>query len=305
MDDIEIKDLKYVEAIARHENLTKAANELCITQPSLSGYLKNLERRMGKAIFERLGKRMVLTYFGRCFLNEGQEILLKHNYFKKQMEKLVRDESGSLSIGLPILRGISFLPITLPLFHRLCPNIEVHCYEEDASILDAMIQDGDLDIGFFNSPVAAENINYQVISNEEIVLTTSKDDPIVVKAKNRAGFSYPWLDLKLCRDHDFIMNYPGQRTYQIATQLFNQAGFVPHVSLKIRSLITTVELSALGYGMAFASAKYPTEMCIGEKPSIFSVGETPIYMNFIAGYRKDKKLSSYAQTFIDIAKENY
>lgn len=51
MDDIEIKDIKYVEAIARHENLTKAANELCITQPSLSGYLKNLEKKNGQSYF--------------------------------------------------------------------------------------------------------------------------------------------------------------------------------------------------------------------------------------------------------------
>ena len=55
MDDIEIKDIKYVEAIARHENLTKAANELCITQPSLSGYLKNLEKKNGQSYFWKIG----------------------------------------------------------------------------------------------------------------------------------------------------------------------------------------------------------------------------------------------------------
>ena len=62
MIDIEIKDLKYVSAIAKYESISQAANELYITQPSLSGYLKNLENRMGLPLFQRIGKRMVLTY---------------------------------------------------------------------------------------------------------------------------------------------------------------------------------------------------------------------------------------------------
>ena len=59
MDDIEIKDLRYMSAIARHEGISKAADELYISQPALSGYLKNLETRLGVPLFQRIGKRMV------------------------------------------------------------------------------------------------------------------------------------------------------------------------------------------------------------------------------------------------------
>ena len=92
MDDIEIKDLRYMSAIARHEGISKAADELYISQPALSGYLKNLETRLGVPLFQRIGKRMVLTYFGECFLKEGNEILLRHNILRKSwIESAVRN----------------------------------------------------------------------------------------------------------------------------------------------------------------------------------------------------------------------
>ena len=116
MIDIEIKDLKYVSAIAKYESISQAANELYITQPSLSGYLKNLENRMGLPLFQRIGKRMVLTYFGECFLKEGNDLLLRHKHFSEELDRVLYEKRGRLSIGFPILRGISLLPVTLPRF---------------------------------------------------------------------------------------------------------------------------------------------------------------------------------------------
>ena len=140
MIDIEIKDLKYVSAIAKYESISQAANELYITQPSLSGYLKNLENRMGLPLFQRIGKRMVLTYFGECFLKEGNDLLLRHKHFSEELDRVLYEKRGRLSIGFPILRGISLLPVTLPRFSEEFPNVEILCYEEDASTLDRLIQ---------------------------------------------------------------------------------------------------------------------------------------------------------------------
>ena len=129
MIDIEIKDLKYVSAIAKYESISQAANELYITQPSLSGYLKNLENRMGLPLFQRIGKRMVLTYFGECFLKDGNDLLLRHKHFSEELDRVLYEKRGRLSIGFPILRGISLLPVTLPRFSEEFPNVEILCYE--------------------------------------------------------------------------------------------------------------------------------------------------------------------------------
>ena len=120
MIDIEIKDLKYVSAIAKYESISQAANELYITQPSLSGYLKNLENRMGLPLFQRIGKRMVLTYFGECFLKEGNDLLLRHKHFSEELDRFPHSSWNLASSRNPsaLFRRIS--QCGNPLLRRRC-----------------------------------------------------------------------------------------------------------------------------------------------------------------------------------------
>lgn len=86
--------------------------------------------------------------------------------------------------------------------------MEILCYEEDASTLDRLIQQGELDIGFFNCPINNENIDYQIISNEEIVLSTSKNDPLIAHAVNRPGCKYPWLEAEIMQRPEIYIKLP-------------------------------------------------------------------------------------------------
>lgn len=110
MIDIEIKDLKYVSAIAKYESISQAANELYITQPSLSGYLKNLENRMGLPLFQRIGKRMVLTYFGECFLKEGNDLLLRHKHFSEELDRVLYENADASALVSPFFVESRFFP---------------------------------------------------------------------------------------------------------------------------------------------------------------------------------------------------
>ncbi len=302
---MEFRDLEYVAAVARCQSVTQAARELGITQPSLSSYIKNLEKRLGTPVFERVGKRFVPTWAGQRMVEEGRELLLRRQQIQEEIRGIAKGDRGKLRLGFPILRGISLLPATLPAFRQLYPNVELAFYEEDASRLDELVLSGEVDLAFFNRPVDNESMEYQIISREEIVLCTHDKDPLIRKAHPRQGCKYPWLDIRLCKDEPFILNYPEQRTTQIADHIFCQAGFRPKVALQVRSLMTTVSLSALGYGMSFASEKYPTQMCIGKKPAVLSIGEPVVMMNLVAAYRRGAPLAPYTRDFIEIAKELY
>ena len=302
---MEFRDLEYVSAIARCQSVTRAAEELGITQPSLSSYIKNLEKRLGTPVFQRAGKRLIPTWAGQRMIEEGRELLPRREKLQEELRGIAKGERGKLRLGFPILRGISLLPATLPAFRQLYPRVELALFEEDASRLDELVLSGEVDLAFFNRPVDNESMEYQIISQEEIVLCTHDKDPLIRRARPRQGCRYPWLDIRLCRDEAFILNYPEQRTTQIADHIFCQAGFRPRVSLQVRSLMTTVALSALGYGMCFASEKYPTQMCLGKKPAVLSIGEPVIYMNLVAAYRRSAVLPRYVQDFIEIARALY
>ena len=89
-------------------------------------------------------------------MKEGNDLLLRHKHFSEELDRVLYEKRGRLSIGFPILRGISLLPVTLPRFSEEFPNVEILCYEEDASTLDRLIQQGELDIGFLTVPLTTK-----------------------------------------------------------------------------------------------------------------------------------------------------
>ena len=301
---MECRDIEYIRAIVRFDCVSKAAEALAITQPALSGYIKKLEHRLGAPVFERVGKKMILTRLGEMIVAEGENILFQKQQLENSVHDMILNDRGRLRIGLPLLRGISLLPVVLPEFMKQYPHVEVIPIEEDASRLEKLVLAGDVDFAVFNCPIDNNSMEYVLIKQEEIVLCTHQGNPLAARAVSRAECRYPWLDITLCRDEPFILNFPEQRTTQIAEHIFRTAGFRPHVALKIRSLMTTVSLSAMGLGMSFASEKYP-QLCIGMKPAVFSIGSPSVMMNLVAAYRRGGHLSKYASAFIGIAQRNY
>ena len=84
---MDFKDLSYVIAIAKTQNITKAADMLYVTQPTLTKFLQNLEREMGQKLFKKLGNRFVLTYAGERYVAKATEIL----NLKKELDQEMGD----------------------------------------------------------------------------------------------------------------------------------------------------------------------------------------------------------------------
>lgn len=303
---IEFKDIEYTHTVAQFGGISKAAEHLYITQPALSNHIKNLEKRLEINLFERIGKKFVLTWEGEQFLKDGQEILVRRRQLEEWLDELRLREHGRLRIGMPILRGISLLPNIVPEFSRRYPLVELEFIEEDAAYLDQLVDTAQIDIAFFNQPLEAnERIDYQIVSREEIVLCTSKSDPLVSSASTRSGFRYPWVDISQCENRLFLLNYPGQRCTDIAQHLFKAAGINPAKTMRTRSLMTAINLASSGIGVAFANEKYATKFYLGTAPAVFSVGEKPTFMNLVAATRKTSHLSPFARELIRIARDFY
>ena len=194
---MDFKDLSYVIAIAKTQNITKAADMLYVTQPTLTKFLQNLEREMGQKLFKKLGNRFVLTYAGERYVAKATEILNLKKELDQEMGDIIRQNAGLLKIAFPTMRGTYMLPCTLPIFRSLYPHVRLEIREAHSSLLEGMLSNGDADLAFFNLPVKSPDIDYQIISHEEVVLVLGNDHPLKNKGIKKEGCKYPWLDLKL------------------------------------------------------------------------------------------------------------
>lgn len=300
---MDFKDLSYVLAIAKYQNITKAAESLYITQPTLTKFLQGLERDLGQKLFKRLGNRYVLTYAGERYTAKAGEILNLKKELDLEMGDIIRNNAGSLKIAFPTMRGTYMLPCTLPIFNSLYPNVKLDILEAHSSQLEGMLQNGEADLAFFNLPVKSPNIDYEIISHEEVVLVLSATHPLAHAGIRRENCRYPWMDLNQMKNEPLIMQIPGQRTRQTVDTLFKNYDFEPNIKLQTSNISAEVELAARGYGACFVTETHLKHLSPGKKLACFSVGNPCTTVDFVAAYRKGSYLPYHAKEYIKIVKD--
>ena len=300
---MDFKDLTYVLAIAKYQNITKAAESLYITQPTLTKFLQNLEKQLGQKLFKKLGNRFVLTYAGERYTTYAKEILTIKKELDQEMGDLNHNHTGVLKIAFPVMRGTYMLPCTLPVFHKLYPNVKLDILEAHSHLLEGMILNGDTDLAFFNLPVKSINIDYEIISHEEVLLVLSASHPLANAGIAREGYKYPWMDLSLMEEEHFILQIPGQRTRQTVDRLLKANNFTPNVCLETSNIHASVELASKGYGACFVTETHLKHVHLDSPVVRFSVGSPCTTVDFAAAYRKGSYIPYHAQEYIKIVKE--
>ncbi len=298
---MDFKELRYVITIAREQSITKAANALYISQPTLTKFLQNLEQRLGQKLFLRVNNHYQPTYAGRCYIERAQQILnLKHE-MDVEMDDIIKSDRSELHIGYPRVRATYMLPLTLPVFEQRYPNVHMLVQEQDSPLLEKSLLAGTLDLAFFNGSVQSPGLDQEVLCREEVVLLMHKDNPLAAKAVHREDLAYPWIDLQELRDVRFLIQYPGQKTRIFTDDLFRQLGFTPKKVLETGSLYTSAALASEDYGVCIMSAKQLIAMPHLTSLQRFSFGAPPL--DFIAAYRKGSYISRHARAYIDLVAE--
>lgn len=295
-------ELNYVLCIAKHQNLTKAAQELYISQPTLTKHLQKLEREMNGKLFSRNGNSYTPTHLGRRYLEYAKKILAVNHDWEKELQDLTSHDKGELNIAVPLMRSSSLIPQIMQVFHQKYPGVKVNLLEESYAIQDRLLLDKQLDFGIFSERKPHPKLEYETLLKEEVLLVMPADHPMAVLGKEKEG--YPWMDLKLLEKEPFVLHFPEQTTGKIALELFGQYQIQPPVSIRSRNTVTCVKLCQRGFGMCFVPENYMKHLELSKRPACFSIGETGVYSTLTIAYRKGTYLPVYAKDFIEIARKN-
>lgn len=299
---MDFRDLTYISAIAEHQSITKAANALYVSQPTLSKFLLQTEQRLNVQLFNRIGKKYILTYAGERYLSYASKILSLKNNLDQEMSDIVSAKDETLRIGFSSVRGSSFIVHVIPQFAVMHPNVHLQLQEISYLTFENAILSGDLDIVFINLPIKNPGIEYQILSYDEILLITSQNHPIVHRAEVRKECNYPWIDLRWLKEDQFIMVSKELRMHSIIDALFTQARFTPKIHFYTRNLEAAAMLASEGFGVSFTNVKYISYTRFEHQPALFSLGSPATFRTFVAAYRKDLYLPRYVKDLINLAK---
>ncbi|WP_260405194.1 LysR family transcriptional regulator, partial [Paenibacillus sp. 598K] len=150
---MDVRNLNYILEVARQQNITKAAEHLHLSQPTLSKIIKNVEEELGVTLFDRSRKQLKLTDSGLAAVRQFQIIVEAAVELRRELEELEHLESGILTIGLPPVISSVFVPRMVAGFQKQYPRIDIRMVEEGAKTIERLVQNGQLELGFVVSPV--------------------------------------------------------------------------------------------------------------------------------------------------------
>ena len=131
-----MKEQQYVCVLAECGSITRAAKELYISQPALSIYINNLEKSLNVKLFERVGKRFILTYAGERYVEKARAMLRLEEEFEEELKDITGNYTGRIRIGVQTRRATWLLPPVVAAYEQEFPNVDVILYEGIQGVLD-------------------------------------------------------------------------------------------------------------------------------------------------------------------------
>jgi LysR family transcriptional regulator, hydrogen peroxide-inducible genes activator len=178
---MELHQLRYFSAIVRAGSFTRAAEQLGITQPSLSQQIRRLEKQIGNPLFERLGRSVRLTAYGEALRKPASEILQQVAETKSSLAHLQGGVRGRLHVGvIPTIMPYLVAP-RIGGFASRYPEVELQFTEETTSKLVEQLQSGDLDLAISALPVRNPDIVCSELTREPLFLAVGDKHPLARK----------------------------------------------------------------------------------------------------------------------------
>lgn len=287
MNQATLHQLKVFEAAARHSSFTRAAEELFLTQPTVSMQIKQLTKSVGLPLFEQVGKRLFLTEAGRELFATCQQIFETIAQFEMKVADLKGLKQGQLKLSV-ITTAKYFIPRLLGPFCDLYPGIDISLkVTNHEGILERMT--ANLDDVYIMSQVPEHlDVNYEPFLENPLVVLAPLNHALA-KEKN--------IPIQRLADEPFIMREPGSGTRRAIQTLFDKHEVTAKVKLELGSNEAIKQAIAGGLGISVLS-RHTLLPEIGDLV-ILDVEEFPIKRNWFMVYPNGKQLSIVARTYCD------
>lgn len=238
---MELRHLRYFEAVARHSHVTRAAAELHIAQPALSKQISQLEQELGVALFDRVGRNVRLTEAGEALLPHARAVMAQVEAGRAEMAERIGLRKGRVTVGTPPTVGTQLLPQVLATFNRRYPGIELRLHEAGVQTLLDLLETGLTDVAFVTLPVEDEHLTVMPLFSEEMMVAVWRDHGL-------AGRSEVAIDE--LRDEPWVISPENYELREATINACQNAGFSPRVVLDGGETDTLLRFVAAGIGVA-------------------------------------------------------
>ncbi len=175
---MELRHLRYFLAVAEAEHITRAAESLNLSQPSLSQQIRQLEEELGAPLLERVGRRVRLTEGGRLFESYARRILALQGEAVDAVRELEGLARGTVNLGTVHTVKSYLVPKVLATFHEAHPSLFIKVQELGNPEIETALLEGSLDLGLGFGPPIHPGIDAEPLFDEKLVLVLNRRHPL-------------------------------------------------------------------------------------------------------------------------------
>ena len=287
-----LHNYEYFVAIVDEGSLTKAAEHLYVSQPSLSQYLKRLEANLGVELFDRSASPLRLTYTGERYYQYVLQMMKLDENIRREFQDIKNQTSGRLRLGVALWRGACLLPDVFPSFHRQYPDIHIELTEGRSVQLESALMNDKIDLAVMNLPRTLDysKLVSEVVCEERILIAAPTQHPYVAS-------------LELVTHIPLILTKPGQNLTHEVKHALGKSHIEPDLLMETANLTTAINLTAQGIACAFVPEEGAKVCQHPGAVTYFAVDSPDLVWDLAAVYRKDTYLTRLSQLFIDVMKQ--
>lgn len=279
-----LKEQLYVCTLAEEGNMSKAAKKLFISQPALSLYINNLEKIIGTKLFIRKDNSYTLTYIGEKYVAKAKEMLLLEHEFNVELHNFNIGKSGRLRIGVQSRRSPYIVAEIASYFKDNYPAIELVFKESYTDMLEAMLENYELDIIIYSCMKRRKNLNYVHVFNDNLFLAVNSASNLRRKAKWGEKSNFQYIDIKDLRDETIILPQKGQSIRDVCDRLFEKEDIKPEKIIEIRNVETIMKLVSANLGVGFNRVSYINYMSYIKNVEYYNVLQDEITSELVIAY---------------------
>lgn len=308
-------NMLYAYEVYKEKSFSKAAQNLYITQPSLSAAIKKIEGRIGSQIFDRSTTPIGLTECGEEYIKAVEKIMDLQNNFERYLGDLGALKTGSLAIGASNFFTSFILPPIITTFQQKHPLVKTNLVEADTYHLERHLAAGTLDLIVDNFDFGEKIYEKRYFYSERLLLSVPADLTSNRKTKpyrlsledilaNRhLSTDFPAVPLRLFKDTPFVLLRLGNDTRQRADQICFDNGFLPKVTLELDQLATAFNVSCCGMGATFVSDSLVREVKPSRKVAYYKLDGPHVQRKVHFYYRHNKYVTRAMEEFLFLATE--
>jgi DNA-binding transcriptional LysR family regulator len=289
---MELRQLRYLVALADEQHFTRAAAREHVAQPALSQQVRRLEKELGLLLVHRTTRQVRLTDAGLRLVDRARRVLAEVEAARAELDELRGVRTGRLTIGAMQTLGSFDLPLLLATFHERHPGVELTVREEPSVTLAALLRDDVLDLAFLSltDQIERDGLGLELLATEDLVAVLPLDHRFA--GRERVG-------LAELRDEPFIAYNEGGALRHLLMQAAAEAGFTPQVAFASKEFSRIRALVARGLGVAVLprSGTDPTS-----DVAVVELDAPGVHRDVTLAWRADRRHAPAAAAFLALAR---